>query len=253
MVSTEALLDYLESGQVRPTPDDIAKDPLRTYAIMYTMCFLPATDSYMVHSSRQQTTNEFHVVAQNCKKHRLEARKKWWVTNGAMQEDVDDMLELALRDLPGSGSGPAHHQAVADVNYNIAAAAKLFRRVFEGPFPQDKKAIAASAICHLFLNYEDPTEPGVPVPFQHWCAAIGFAAKSCRLGLFSYASLLVADTALGMGMGLGEASDRTEILPDLHDILASFDKFREETGYRPTTTQPSLDEQTDSSTPTRIA
>ncbi|KAJ3502343.1 hypothetical protein NLJ89_g8933 [Agrocybe chaxingu] len=202
MVSTESLFDYLESGQVRPAPDDIAKDPLRTYAVMYTMYFLPATDSYI--SPAWSTL-------------RVNKQQPNFIASLKIARSIALRLgkpELGLRLSSG----------IANVNHNIAAAAKLFRRVFEGPFSQDEKAIAASAICYLFLNYEDPSEPGDPLPFRHWCAAIGFAGNSCRLGLFSYTSLLVADTALSMGMGLGEASERIGILPDLHDILALFDR-----------------------------
>ncbi|CAA7262043.1 unnamed protein product [Cyclocybe aegerita] len=128
------------------------------------------------------------------------------------------MLELALR----------HFSGVVYVDRDISAASKLLRGVYEGPFPQDKKAVAASAIAYLFLDCRDPDSPHEPLSIRHRRGAIRFAGEICRLNLFSCTSVLVADAAFGRLAALAERS----AVVDLKVVQEMSLAFKEETGYR---------------------
>ncbi|KAJ3502345.1 hypothetical protein NLJ89_g8931 [Agrocybe chaxingu] len=218
MASASDLLDYLESGRVKPIDSE---SPLIVYSKMYLMSFMPAAKSYLLSSSRTAPCPELFLVYNNCHTNRISRRSTFWVLDGALREDADDMLELALR----------YSSGISGLKRDIAAASKLLRSVYEGIFHQDKKAVAASAISYLFSNYRDPDSPQEPLSSRHFYASIRFATESCRLGLFSFISVVVAECALHTGV---RNDPESGIARPLQIILENFLNFKEETGYRPT-------------------
>ncbi|CAA7262044.1 unnamed protein product [Cyclocybe aegerita] len=159
MASASDLLDYLESGQAKPVDLDT---PLMAYSKMYIMSFMPAAKSYLLSSNRTPRCPDLILIYNNCNTSRISRRSTFWVLDGALREDVDDMLELALR----------YSSGISGLKRDTSAASKLLRTVYEGTFPKDKKAVAASAISYLFSNYRDPDSPQEPLSSRHFHASI---------------------------------------------------------------------------------
>ena len=125
--------------------------------------------------------------------------------------------------------------AGVDTDIDVQQGVKLIRRVYEGPFLPTKKGIAASLVCYLFVNCDDPhaeSRQGTSGAFRNWVAALHFAAQSCRLGHFSFACNLVAETSLNIGAEFQPTYDQ-ELQVELDLVLAHRQAFQEETGYQP--------------------
>ena len=151
------------------------------------------------------------------------------------------MLELAIRcemfNVFFSYPLTTHNRlwAGVDTDVDVQQGAKLIRRVYEGPFLPEKKGVAASLVCYLFVNCDDPQAGswwGMSGAFRHWVAALHFAAQSCRLGHFSFACNFVAETSLTIGTQFQPTYDQG-LQEDLDLVLAHRQTFQEETGYQP--------------------
>jgi len=163
-------------------------------------------------------------ISEGCRNRRVRLRTTALVAIGALQGNVDDMLELAIRLWAG-----------VDTDVDVQRGAKLFRRVYEGPFLPEKKGVAASLVCYLFLNCDDPQAEsrwGTSGAFRNWVAALHFAAQTCRLGHFSFACNFVAETSLTIGAEFQPTYDQ-ELREELDLVLAHRQTFQEETGYQP--------------------
>ncbi|KIJ91255.1 hypothetical protein K443DRAFT_14546 [Laccaria amethystina LaAM-08-1] len=193
------------------------------------MCFPPATKSYVINSRDEPMEFDYAPsnlgdISEGCRNRRVRLGTTALVAIGALQGNVDDMLELAIR-----------LWARVDTDVDDQRGAKLIRRVYEGPFLPDKKGVAASLVCYLFVNCDDPqaeSRRGTSGAFRNWVAALHFAAQSCRLGHFSFACNFVAETSLTIGAEFQPTYDQ-ELREELDLVLAHRQTFQEETGYQP--------------------
>ncbi|CAA7262040.1 unnamed protein product [Cyclocybe aegerita] len=225
-------LTYLTTFPL-PLRGSSSKDPLQTYAVLYTLCFPPATKSYLINSRDEPMDFDYapsHLdsgnpnIKQGCRHRRVRLRSTKSVMVGAKLEIVDDMLELAIRLWAG-----------VDTAVDTRRGAEILKRVYEGPFAPEKKGVAASLIAHFFFHCEHPAMDtpifGMSPRMRHWVAAIHWAAQSCRLGLFSFICNLIAECALSLPDD--KASYEGELRGDLDLVLAQREVFVGETGYQP--------------------
>lgn len=232
MVPDSTFLNYITSEKLA-FKGDRPNDPLRMYAIYYTMCFPPATKSYVINSRDEPMEFDYAPsnwgdISEGCRNRRVRLRTTALVTIGALRGNVDDMLELAIRLWAG-----------VDTDIDVQRGAKLIRRVYEGSFPPEKKGVAASLVCYLFVHCDDPhaeSRRGTSGAFRNWVAALHFAAQSCRLGHFSFACNFVAETSLNIGAEFQPTYDQ-ELREELDLVLAHRQTFQEETGYQPRKSQ----------------
>ena len=125
--------------------------------------------------------------------------------------------------------------AGVDADIDVQEGARLIRRVYEGPFLLEKKGVAASLVCYLFIHCDDPhpeSRRGASATSRHWVAALHFAAQSCRLGHFSFACNFVAETSLNIGAEFQPTYEHG-LQEDLDLVLAHREAFQRETGYQP--------------------
>ena len=245
MVPDSTFLNYITSEKVG-IKCDRSKDPSELYAVFYTMCFPPSTKSYVINSRDEPMEFDYAPsnwgdISEGSRKRRVKLRTTALVRFGARQGNVDDMLELAIRyeylTISLSYSLMTHDRlwAGVDTDIDVQQGVKLIRRVYEGPFSLTKKGIAASLVCYLFVNCDDPkaeSRQGTSGAFRNWVAALHFAALSCQLGHFSFACNLVAETSLNIGAEFKPTYDQ-ELQEDLDLVLAHRKAFQEETGYQP--------------------
>ena len=99
MVPDSTFLNYITSEKLlslnRPT------DPLRMYAVLYTMCFPPATKSYVINSRDEPMEFDYAPsnwgnISEGCHNRRIKLMPTVLLRIGALK-NVDDMLELAIR------------------------------------------------------------------------------------------------------------------------------------------------------------
>jgi len=244
MVPDSTFLKYITSEKLG-IKCHRSTDPLRMYAACYTMCFPPATKSYVINSRDEPMEFDYAPsnlgdISEGCRNRRVRLRTTASVRIGARQGNVDDMLELAIRYeylniYPYLLITRDRLWAGVDTDIDVQQGAKLIRRVYEGPFLPEKKGVAASLVCYLFVNCDDPqaeSRRGTSGAFRNWVAALHFAAQSCRLGHFSFVCNLVAETSLNIGAEFQPTYDR-ELREDLDLVLAHRETFQEETGYQP--------------------
>jgi hypothetical protein len=245
MVPDSTFLNYITSEKLAFRCDR-PNDPMRTYAIFYTMRFPPATKSYVINSRDEPMEFDYAPsnwgdISEGCRNRRVSLRTTALVAIGALQGNVDDMLELAIRcemfNVSLSYPLMTHDRlwAGVDTDIDVQRGAKLIRRVYEGPFLPEKKGVAASLVCYLFVNCDDPqaeSRRGTSGAFRNWVAALHFAAQSCRLGHFSFACNFVAETSLTIGAEFQPTYDQ-ELREELDLVLAHRQTFQEETGYQP--------------------
>ena len=100
MIPDTTFLDYITSEKLA-FKHDYSDDPLGMYGTCYTMCFPPVTKSYMINS--QDELMEFDYapsnwgdVSEGCCNCQVKLKAMALVTIGALQGNVDDMLELAI-------------------------------------------------------------------------------------------------------------------------------------------------------------
>jgi len=228
MVPDSTFLNYITSEKLGFR--DRSTNPLEKYAVWYTMCFPPATKSYVINSRDEPMEFDYapsnwgDTSTEGSRNRRIRLRRTALVSIGAWQGNVDDMLELAIRFWAG-----------VDTEINVQEGAKLIRHVYEGPFLPEKKGVAASLVCYLFISCDDPnaeSRRGTSAAFRNWVAALHFAAQSCRLGHFSFACNFVAEASLNIGAEFQPTYDQ-ELREDLDLVLAHSEAFQEETGYQP--------------------
>jgi hypothetical protein len=212
-----------------------------------TLCVSPpATKSYVINSRDEPMEFDYAPsnwgdISEGCRNRRVRLRTTALVAIGALQGNVDDILELAIRcemfNVSVSYPLMTHDRlwAGVDTDIDVQRGAKLIRRVYEGPFLHEKKGVAASLVCYLFVNCDDPqaeSRRGTSGAFRNWVAALHFAAQSCRLGHFSFACNFVAETSLTIGAEFQPTYDQ-ELREELDLVLAHRQTFQEETGYQP--------------------
>ncbi|CAA7262038.1 unnamed protein product [Cyclocybe aegerita] len=148
-LSDPVLLEELFRNKTLDDSSTSATRPMRNYGVMWSNCFIPATTAYLMHScipySPDYPLANHFLIAGNCQYRRYKRRKIRLVKAGAARKDVDDMLEYGLRLAVGI-DGPMNNNA----------AMRLFSDVHHGPFPTEKRAIAASLIAFLLLHGEPP-------------------------------------------------------------------------------------------------
>ena len=202
MVPDATFLNYITSEKLA-FKREYSDDPLRMYGTCYTMCFPPATKSYVINSRDEPMEFDYPPsnwgggVSEGCRNRRVKLKTTALVTIGAA------MLELAIwcEMFNVSLSYPlmTHDRlwAGVDTDIDVQRGAKLIRRVYEGPFLPEKKGVAASLVCYLFVSCDDPqagSRWGMSGAFCHWVAALHFVMQSCRLGHFSFTCNFVAET-----------------------------------------------------------
>ena len=101
MVPDSTFLNYITSEKL-DIKCDRSKDPSEMYAVFYTMCFPPATKSYVINSRDQPmefdyAPSNFGDTFEGRRNRRVMLRTAASVRIGASQGNVDDMLELTIR------------------------------------------------------------------------------------------------------------------------------------------------------------
>ncbi|KIJ91495.1 hypothetical protein K443DRAFT_14346 [Laccaria amethystina LaAM-08-1] len=226
MVPDSTFLNYITSEKLAFKSDrDRPNDPMRTYATFYTLCFLPATKSYVINSRDEPMEFDYAPsnwgdISEGCRNRRVRLRTTALVASGLCRG-----MSMTCWNWPSG----------VDTDVDVQRGAKLIRRVYEGPFLPEKKGVAASLVCYLFVNCDDPhaeSRRGTSGAFRNWVAALHFAAQSCRLGHFSFACNFVAETSLTIGAEFQPTYDQ-ELREELDLVLAHRQAFQEETGYQP--------------------
>ncbi|KAJ3492463.1 hypothetical protein NLJ89_g11230 [Agrocybe chaxingu] len=201
---------------------------MHNYGVMWSNCFIPATTAYLMHScipySPDYPLANHFLIAGNCQ-HRWYTRQKIRLVKvGAARKDVDDMLEYRLQLAVGI-DGPMNNNATM----------RLFSNVHCGPFPTEKRAIAASLITFLLLHGEplgpklrdaDPTD--ILRTVQHYRAAAVFCYESCKLGLLSYICVII-----GSLTSVAELEEDYGQNTKIMYLNERYEEFKKETGYQP--------------------
>ena len=215
------------------------------------MCFPPATKSYVINSRDEPMEFDYAPsnwgnISEGCHGGKRRVKLKSTVLVGieaALERNVDNILELAIRYelldiyiyISYSPMTRDRLWAGVDANTDVQEGAKLIRHVYEGPFLPEKKGVAASLVCYLFVNCADPhpeNRRGASGTTRHYVAALHFAAQSCRLGHFSFACNFVAETSMSIGAEFQLTYDQG-LQEDLDLVLAHRETFQRETGYQP--------------------
>ena len=101
MVPDATFLNYITSEKLA-FKHEYSDDPLRMYGTCSTMCFPPATKSYVINSRDEpmefdHTLSNWGEVPEGCHNRQVKLKTTALVTIGTLQGNVDDMLELAIR------------------------------------------------------------------------------------------------------------------------------------------------------------
>ncbi|KAF8968830.1 hypothetical protein BDZ97DRAFT_331645 [Flammula alnicola] len=151
-----------------------------------------------------------------CLRQSHERLKKWETKDlyaGAARDDVDDMLELGIRLASGM-----------HIPFDDDAAIGLFKKIAQGNYAKDKRAIAANLLCqcltrNFILGRSGPSE---------YIATFTWAEMSCKLGLFTQASLHLAM----IFDAKGDDVDREGPFAEFTCFWSAYHKFREDTGLQ---------------------
>ncbi|KAF8958571.1 hypothetical protein BDZ97DRAFT_1440258 [Flammula alnicola] len=140
------------------------KAAMDEYVTMYSSCFLPATSLYIYGSGPRVAAKQ--RVTRQCEE-RLAQRETRLVRAGAVRKQVDDMLEYALRLETGT-----------HVLFDPDAALRLFKKVLDGPYPNETRAIAAMCSCYCLKR-----AMAIAVELFDPLEAFTFLNRGCELGL----------------------------------------------------------------------